>query len=343
MREREAPAGESTDEQLVRARLNQLVDDVQPDAGSLTRVLARSRRRRVLRRPVVAGVGVAVAATVALLAVVVPAPAPSGPQVVGTAPDTYVTQVRSGVLARVDLGSGRRVGEPTRLPGRVTSLATDGARVYAAVAGERHRVYELEPGQDPRLVATAPAGTPITEVTAVDGRMAYLAGDAVVVPDPGGARTVGVPGRAVDLAVAADGRLVVLSVADGSRRARLHALPPGSTSWSPLPSEQECAPLALAPTGSEVAAVYQVGCEDGAGLRVATFDPVSGERVSAGTPFDIGAASAPARVHLSVGRLGRYLVSVPAAGRWVVDGARVRAVPGACESDGHCLDAPSAL
>lgn len=322
--------------------MSELVDDVQPAPGSLTRVLARSRRRRFVRRPLATGVTVAVAATVALLVVVVPSSDPSRPRAVGTAPDTYVTQVRDGVLARVDLGSGRRVGALARLPGRVTSLATDDERVYAAVAGQRHRLYELDEGGSARVVATAPAGASITDVTASGGRVAYVAGNTLVVIGDRGRRTVRTPGEAVDLALVGDGRLVLSTLGARTRRAGLYALPAGASTWSPLPHRQECAPLAIASTGSEVAALNRVDCGR-ARVRVTTFDPGTGRRVGAGRPFDLGADVQLGRVELSAGALDRYLVSVSGGRRLIVHGSRVRVAPGACPAHERCPGVPAAL
>lgn len=78
-------------------------------------------------------------------------------------------------------------------------------------------------------------------------------------------------------------------------------------------------------------------------MRIATFDPRSGERVAAGAPFRTESdAAAPGEIALSADRLGRFLVSGPGSRRWLVDGSHVRGVASDCSRRG-CAEAPAVL
>ncbi len=346
MSEREIPPGESADEQLVRAHLSELVDDVRPAPGSLARVLAGSRRGRGPWRPALAGTGAVVAAVASFLAVVVLSSAPSGPEPrpVGTGTDSYITQTRGGVLARVDLRSGREAGKIAELPGRVMSLAADGERVYAAVSGERQRIYELVAGRAPEVVTAVEGDASLTDLTAAHGRIAYLHDGDVVVRAGPEERTMPAPDGAVGLALAPSGRPVVLTESRGGKRsAALRIADPESSGWTRVRTGTGCAPLAVAPVETGIAVLYRVDCRADGAVRVAALDPATGRRRSAGTPFDAGSGLRRGHVQLSAGPLGRYLVTAPSGGRWLVDGAQVRALPDPCGSGAGCAGTPSAL
>ncbi|MBA8825497.1 hypothetical protein FHX42_002848 [Saccharopolyspora lacisalsi] len=338
-----------TDAEMVREELHRYVEDVRPASDTLPRLLAATRRRRFsrrARRPLGAAVAVAVVATGAFLVALVVVPADrSVPAPVGVAPNSYLAQPRPGVIAAYDLASGERIREVSRVPGRSPSpLAVHGKRVYA-VAAERDRsaVVEIMPDGERRTIERAPAGQRITGLAAGAGGVGYLVDHEVVVVGERHSRGITVPRgvEVVDLAVGPRGGVAVLTRSRDSalRATSVRFAAAGATTLTPV-LRSECGPLAITWTETGVAALNSVDCRPGT-MRIATFDPRSGERVAAGTPFEVGPSDGGVgRIGLSADLLGRYLVSAGGR-RWLVDGSHISGVPSKCAGD--CVAAPAVL
>lgn len=337
--------GNSTrDVDLLRAQLHQLVEDVEPRPDALPRLLAATRRRRSPRRPLLAVVGAAAVAAAAFVVVsLVGIPGQQEPEPVSVRPDSYLAAPAPGVIASFDVRSGRENQEVARVDGGDGGvLATDHDRVYTTVStSDGRRIVEvlLRGGQrvlpgdigDGRLL------------TAGGGRVAYFDGDAVVVVRGSQQQRIAIPPelRVDDLALADDGRLAVLAGNQGSRQALVLLLAPDATSLAghvDAVPDVACGPVAIAWSGSDVAALEPVDC-GGEQARVATFAADSGRKIGAGVPFRTPPLAA-GEAQLSTDPLGRFLVSTRGKGQWLVDGSVIRPIPPACTDDGACAEGP---
>ncbi len=330
------------DVHMVRNLLRDLVDDVEERPDALARMLATTRRRHSRRRPVLSvGALAAVTAAVFLVALfVIPdgPVSPPQPQPVDLAPNEYVAQPDPGALDVFDVSTGHEVRSLARLhTERAGALAVDGNRVYAVTTtGGRDGILEARDGTAPQQVE--PPGTPITALTAAAGMIAYSRDGSVTVARDGGQQHLAVPeaGPVLDLALGPDGRLAVLT------RQGIQVIPAGPGTGNATPrmlslSTGGCAPIAVAWSEGQLAALQQVRCEPAAPVRIARVDPAKGELVGGGVPFDVGV---PGQVRLSTDRLGRLLVSKSGGQQWLVDGTDVRPVPPACTQAGRCAAAP---
>ncbi|GAA2776906.1 hypothetical protein [Saccharopolyspora taberi] len=327
------------EEDLLRARLHRLVEDVEPRGDSLPRLLASVRRRRSPRRPFVLAAGAAVAATAVFLVALLNFPGNRGTEPVSMQPNSYVAAARPDSITAFNIVSGKQLGRVAELPGRrVQALATDGEHVYALVSGSRDQLVETSSRGAQQVLADVPPQTNL--LAAGGGQVAYASPDAVVVRGGSGERRLLPPRgeRVVDVALASDGRLAVLTASDGSRAGTIHLVGPGETSMTSGPAidpGDECGPLAVTWSGPEVAALRSAGCDSGR-VRVTTIDG-SGRQIGGGVPFEAGRVEVH-DVQLSSDRLGRFLVSVGGGRQWLVDETDVREVPAACAPGGGCAD-----
>lgn len=335
-------AGQS--EETLRVQLQAIVDDVEPAQDALPRLLVAARRRGHGHQ-VVRGTGIVAVAAVAavVLVLVMPKAAPTDTTPVGVATSSYVTQTRPGVLAYVDIGNGQTSRRIAQLSGPVTALAAYHKKVYAAVPG---RIVGVSAEHEPRVVT--PRTGRVTALTASDYGVAYLSGDIAVVQRGDSARRIPVPPQlqAVDVALASDGRLAVLttSTAPETGGVGVHIVGANSTFLPPatvIEPVNGCVSLAITWSGSHLAALRPVNCQAWAGVRVATFDPESGRLIGGGVPFRAD-RSVFDDIQLSAGRLGRFLVSTGAK-QWLIDGSAVRRLPQPCEPSSACADVPAVL
>ena len=343
------------DVELLRGRLHQLVEDVEPRGDALPKLLSAIRRRRLPRsRPLLAAGGAAVAATaVFLVALLVFPHAPErDAEPVSVRPNSYVAAAGDGAVASFDVVTGRRLGEVGRVPGAVVGpLAADGHRVFAMVANGPHREVVEVAGS--RRVASVGPDSSATALAAGGGRVAYLDGGAIAVTGPGAERSIPVPDEriVVDLALDGGGRLAVLTTAPepgrpgtgtaGSGQTAMHIVEPDATSMTDRPAistTAECGPIAVAWTGQDLVAAQPVDCA-ATRTRIATLDGDSGARIGAGVPFETGALDA-GQVQLSTDRLGRSLLATTGSRQWLVDGSEVLTVPAPCTSGGGCAGSP---
>ena len=323
------------EEELLRAHLHRLVEDVEPRGDSLPRLLASVRRRRSPRRQLVLAAGAAVAATAVFLVALLAFPENRGTEPASVEPNSYVAAPAPDSIAAFNVVTGQQLGRVATLPGApVGALATDGERVFAIVAaGPRHQIVESSPRGGQRVLAEVSPQANL--LAAGGGRVAYADRDAVVVRGAS-ERRLPVPAgeQVIDLALAADGRLAVLTAAEGSRAGVIHLVAPEETSMARvIDPHDDCGPLAVTWSGPEVAALRSAGCDTGR-VRVATIDD-RGRQIGAGLPFEAGRMDAH-DVQLSTDRLGRFLVSVAGDRQWLVDGSDVRQVPPACAPEGGC-------
>lgn len=331
----------------LRAKLQQLVDDVEPRPDALPRLLVATRRRRrpylaVLR--LIAGAGAAVGATALLLVALLGIPGqPQNTTPVSVRPDSYVAQAEPGVIAAFDVSTGRQIGKLGTVAGAEGgTLTADGDQVYTTVAkADGREILKLSPNGEVEFVKSS---VPSDVLAARGGRLAYPADDAVVVLDGKAERRVPIPmGRVVvDLALDRDGRLAVVTRPEGKQAkgtSVLYVVEPGATERSRLPLTRECGPLAITWSGTEVTALMPTQCGS-TRVRVSTLNRTTGQQVGAGVPFDVRAELSGRNVELSADPLGRFLVSASNSGQWIVDGATVRSIPPACSPEGNCAGAP---
>lgn len=354
--------------ELLRMRLHQLVDDVEPRGDALPRLLSATRRRRLpRRRPLLAAGGAAVAATAVFLVALLVFPGGSnrGTEPVSVQPNSYVAESEAGVVSSFDVFSGRRIERVGRVSGAIAApLVADGQRVYAVVSrGNRYEIVEVSGAQ--RVISSGVAGAQRTVLAAGGGRVAYLDGEGIEISGAGDRRRIPVPaGREVlDLALAADGHLAVLTVGGpglngapetasvpleaeplAADRVSIHVVEPGVVSMTErteLRALGECGPVALAWAGRELAVVQPVDCGF-TRVRITTLDRDSGEQIGAGVPFEAGMLRT-GQVQLSTDRLGRFLLTASGARQWLVDGTHVLPVPSMCSSGASCGDAPGSF
>lgn len=326
------------DTELVRARLQRAVADVEPAPDSLPRLLAAARRRRApYRRPTFLVVAAAVVVAV-FVGVAVGFQTPT-PQPVSVRPGNYVAAVGAGVIASFDVASGRRQGELARIAGgEVTELAGDQGRVFAVVStSEGDRVVEVTAGGQ-RPLADVRGGRALT---ANGGRVAYADGDRVVVWTGGARRDLPTPGlRVLDLALSGDGRLALLAERGGPAELLLTGPDPATVDGArPVPTGS-CAPLAITGSGQGIAALEAADCTVPGRARVATYAADSGRKLAAGVPFTTP-PFAPDRVGLSADPQGRALVSIPGRAQWLVDGPEVLPLPLPCATTEPCPALPA--
>ena len=338
---------ESTEEWL-RAQLRRAVEDVEPEPSAFGRVLARARRRRHRRVPVLSA-AVAAAAVCGLLGyVLVGLPAEDEPQPVSVRPNSYVAAAEPGVLAVYGLGDGGRGPDLAQFDGvRPQALAGTAENVYALVSGAQREILAVSPDGRRLPVARVPETADVSILAARSGRVAYVdrrsAGEAVVVVHGGQRQELDVPADSSvrDVALTGDGRVAVLLGTGRSTELRLvdpAAGAVGGPAVSGLDSGQ-CGPLAV--TGSErgVAVLRPAACGSDE-VRVAEVDGASGTVTGAGVPFTAGQLRA-GRPQLSADRMGRVLVSAGQR-QWLVDGAVIREVPAQCDAE-ECTGRPVTL
>lgn len=340
MKERDTAPDESSDELLLRAGLHALVEDVEPERDSLARLLSRRRRRSVFRSAVVI-TGVAVATTAVLLFVLV---VPNGTKTAGTdpvglTPDSYVTQLRDGVLASVSLESDRVLRRIGSIDGAVAEIATDRERVYAAPANGG--VVVTAPEGEIRPLERLDGDITVDALAASDGRVAVASGNRVfVLSEQGTRRLVLSEDRTVrDVAVGASGR-VALAVerrgAESSTELRLADVEGGTTRPVDVPGVS-CAPLRVAWTSTGLAVLRRVSCPGSGEVRVTTLDPGSGATIGGGVRFDPGGApDAVDRLRMTGDSAGRLLVSTPERRNRLVEGGEVRPLPAVCTPEEGC-------
>lgn len=332
------------DVEELRRGLHALVEDVEPRGDALARVLsARQRRsRRAPRRPLLAAGGLAVAAAAAVVVALVPAQQgqPQRAEPVSVAPNSYVAATGSSVAA-FDVLSGQRVRELGELGGPVRgALVADGQQVYARVAaGGGEDVVRISPDGELARVRHLAAPSPV--LAAAGGNVAVLEPSGVVISGAGPERRIAVPAgmQVLDLALAPDGRVAVLTAEAGGNRIRV--VPPGAAALDqpPMPVVGVCGPLAIDFSGADLATLSPL-CGGGADgrVRISTLDGATGQPLGAGVPFAAGGPADAQRVQLSADRLGRFLVSA-GTGQWLVDEAVVRQVPPACATT--CATTPA--
>ncbi|WP_019854989.1 hypothetical protein [Actinopolyspora mortivallis] len=326
MTERNAASEESSDERLLRAGLHSLVEGVEPERNALARLLARRRRRMVLRS-VFVGSGVAVATTVVLLFALV---VPNGlwstePVPVGIGPDSYLVRSGGGSLVAVSLESGdviRELGDP----GDLVAVARGRDRVYVAPAtggvvamGSRRTEEPLE---------GVPEGEVVTALAAAGERVAVAYEDRVLVVSDGGARRIGFePGLVVrDVAVESGGRLALV-VQDRDGSVGLRTVVPGEDGPRRLGrSVVSCGPTRVTWTSTGLAVLRPVSCGDGESVRITTVDPREGTRLAGGVRVGVGAPVGQS-LRLSADTADRMLVSAGGNRNWLVEGGTVRSVP----------------
>ncbi|MHA6798889.1 hypothetical protein [Bounagaea algeriensis] len=340
-------ARESTEEWL-RAQLRCAVEDVEPEPSAFDRVLARARKHRHRRVPVLSAAA-AVAAVCGLLGYVLAGlPAEDEPQPVSVRPNSYVAAAESGVLAVYDLADGGRGPDLARFDGsRPEALAGTAENVYALVSGAQREIIAVSPDGRRRPVARVPDTADPSILAARSGRVAYVdrrsAGEAVVVVHGGQRQELEVPaGSSVrDVALTGGGRVAVLLGAGKSTELRVVDPSAGAVHGPAVPGldSGECGPLAV--TGSErgVAVLRPAACGSGE-VRVTEVDGASGAVTGAGVPFTAGGPRA-GRPQLSADRMGRVLVSAGQR-QWLVDGAVVREVPVECGA-ADCTGRPVTL
>lgn len=346
------------DEEVLRAELRQLVEDVEPSGDALARVLAAQRRRtrsgrmrwdrsRWLSRRFGAAAGLVVAATAVLLVVLMVVPDQSRhTQPVSVRPNSYLAQAEPGVVAAYDVPTGNQVRELATIPdAEVSALVADGDNAYVTTTARDGARQLLRLSPDGR-VHTVRRFVPSDVLTARSGRVAYLDGDAVVVEERDKERRIAVPAgvHVRDLALDGDGALAVLTdpVAPGQANS-IRVAEPGATSLTerpPLTVPGECGVLAITWSRDDLAALTRDACRT-ARVRVATLDRDSGQQVGAGVLFDMGVPSEDLKVALSSDRLGRFLLSTSDARQWVVDGVEARRIPPACTPSGMCARVPA--
>ncbi|MHA6802924.1 hypothetical protein [Salinifilum ghardaiensis] len=337
---------ESTAERL-RAHLQRAVEDVEPEPGAFARVLARTRRRRHRRVPVLSA-AVTVAAACGLLVYVLAGSQPEGePHPVSVRPNSYVATAEPGVLALYDIAGGGRGPDLARFDrSRPEALAGTAENVYVLVAGTQREIFAVSPDGQRRPVARVPDTADPSILAARSGRVAYVdrraAGEAVVLVAGDRRRELDVPaGSSVrDVALTGGGRVGVL-LGEG-RSTELRVVDPSAgavegPAVSGLDSG-ECGPLAVTGSESGVAVLRPAACGSGE-VRVTKVDGASGAVTGAGVPFTAGELR-PGRPQLSTDRLGRVLVSAGQR-QWLVDGAVVRDVPAQCAAD--CAGRPATL
>ncbi|QUH01100.1 hypothetical protein HUO13_09950 [Saccharopolyspora erythraea] len=336
------PPDDTREEALLRAQLHRLVDDVEPRGDALPKLLAAARRRRSPRRPLFLAAGAAVAATAVFLVALLSLPS-NRTEPASVQPNSYLAVPGRGVIAAFDVVSGRQVREVATIDGEpAEALATDRERIYAIVAtGPHRRIVEISADGGQRVVTEALLHSPV--LAAGGGHVAYLDGPAVVVRG-GAERRLPLPRgeRVLDLALASDGRLAVLTTREGSQAGLIRIVAPDAVSLTEQPgiaAAGACGPLAIAWSGQELAALRPTDCGSGR-ARVTTLDSRSGEQIGAGAPFDTGPFDGE-DVQLSVDRLGRFLISVAGQRQWLVDGSDVRALPPACAPAGQCAVVPA--
>ncbi|NYH79829.1 hypothetical protein FHR84_003167 [Actinopolyspora biskrensis] len=347
MKERDTAPDESSDELLLRAGLHALVEDVEPERDSLARLLSRRRRRSVFRSVVVT-TGAAVATTAVLLFVLV---VPSGTKTAGTdpvglAPDSYVTQLRDGVLASVSIESDRVLRRLGRLDGAVTEIVTDRERVYAA--REEGGVVVATPEGTIRPLERLDGGITVDALAASDGRVAVASGNRVLVLSERGVRRLVLPAELIarDVAVDASGRLALAVArrgAESTTELRLAGVEGGTTRPVDVPGVS-CAPLRVAWTSAGLAVLRRVSCSGGGDVRVTTLDPGSGATIGGGARFDPGVApDAVDRLRMTGDSADRLLVSGPERRNRLVDGGEVRSLPAVCTPEEGCPRVAAAM
>ena len=334
------------DVDLLRARFHELVDDVQPQPDALPRLLAAARRRRSPQRGLITVAGATVAATAVFLVALVVSPGkpPQDAAPVSVAPNSYVAQPRPGVIASFDVASGRQLRQLATVAGEPKALVADGNRVYSAVSrGPAQSIVEVAPDGTQHAVQQAVDTPSPTVLTAGGGRVAYLEKGAVTVSHGSQKHRIPVPPgtRVLELALAGDGRLAALTESAGGTAINLTDDTASTLAQrKPIRPVGGCAPLAITWSGANVAALSPTACRPGSPVRVATFNPDSGEQVAAGVPFDAGPGPYEG-ARLSADRLGRFLVSRTGSRQWLVDGGDVRPVPAPCAPDGGCAVLPA--
>ncbi|SFS92933.1 hypothetical protein [Saccharopolyspora flava] len=312
------------DTELVRARLQRAVADVEPAPDALPTLLSAARRRRApYRRPTF--LIVAAAAVVAVFAGVAVSVQTPTPQPVSVRPGDYLAAVNGGVIASFDVTSGRERTELARIDGgEVTDLAGDADRVYAAVStADGGRVVEVAAGGQRQLAETADGRA----LTANGGRLAYADGDRVVVWAGGARRDLPTPGlRVLDLALSGDGRLALLAERGGPAELLLTGPEPTTVEGAERVPTGSCAPLAITGAGRDIAVLEPADCTALDRARVATYAADTGRKIAAGTPFATPQLTA-GPVGLSTDVQGRALVAMPGRGQWLVDGAQILPIP----------------
>ncbi|GAB3298135.1 hypothetical protein [Parasphingorhabdus pacifica] len=355
-------SGRDEDIALLRNRLNQLVEDVDPPGDALPRLLSATRRRRLpRRRPLLAVGGAAVASTAAfLLALLVfPGEPNRGAEPVSVLPNSYVADSGGGVIASFDVVTGQRLEEIGRVSGVVTGpLAADAQRVFAVVSrGGQRELVEVSSSDS---VAALGQEVPATGFAVGAGRVAYADGAAIVIAGGGAERRIPVPGgqRVVDMALDSSGRLAVLATdstdststdstgepgSSKSGRTAIHVVEPDAASANrqAIRTGGECGPVAIAWSDGEIATAQPVDC-DSTRVRIATVDRESGAQVGAGVPFETGRLEAD-QVQLSTDRLGRFLLATSDTRQWLVDGADVVEAPSPCDAGDGCAAVPGSF
>lgn len=327
------------DTELVRARMHRAVADVEPAPDSLPRLLAAARRRRAPhRRPTFLVVAAAAVAAV-FIGVALGFQTPD-PQPVSVRPGNYVAAVGAGAIASFDVASGRRQGEVAQVSGgEVTDLAEDQGRVFALVStSDGHRVVEVAAGGAQRNLADAGDARALT---AAGGRVAYADGDRIVLWIGGDRRDLPTPGlRVIDLALSGDGRLALLAERGGPAELLITDPDPTTVDASRAAPTGPCGPLAIAGSGSDIAALEPADCTAPGRARVATYAADTGRKLAAGVPFATPPLD-PAHLGLSADPQGRVLVSVPGRAQWLVDGTEVLQIPLPCAASGPCTALPA--
>ncbi|WP_026152193.1 hypothetical protein [Actinopolyspora halophila] len=340
MKERDTAPDESSEELLLRAGMNALVEDVEPERDSLAVLLSRRRRRSVFRSAVVL-TGAAVATTAVLLFVLV---VPSGTRTAGTdpmglTPDSYVTQLSDGVLASVSIESDRVLRRLGRLDGAVTEIATDRERVYAAPADGG--VVVATPEGTIRPLERLDGGTTVDALAASEGRVAVASGNRVLVLSEQGVRRLALPADRIvrDVAVGASGRLALAVArrgAEGTTELRLAEVEDGTTRPVDVPGAS-CAPLRVAWTSTGLAVLRRVSCTGSGDVRVTTLDPSSGATIGGGVRFDPEVApDAVDRLRMTSDSADRLLVSTPGRRNRLVAGGGVRSLSAVCTPEEGC-------
>lgn len=344
MTEPETPREDGLTECELRTHLSKLVDDVEPKQDALPALIAARRRRRV-RRVATATSAAVVAATALLIALIVPPTSHRGEtsMAMGVAPDSYVAQLRPGVLWSVAIDTGDPVRRIARVDAPARAMATDGRRSYAALdSGEVVRV-----GADGSVgeVYSAPTDQTIRALSAARGRLAVATGHAIEVISEQSRHRVEVSeaARIVDVALDGSGRLALVTHGPESGTA-VRVVAPGKTEpAAPLRlSIAECAPVRVAWTGTGLAVLHG-DCGATPTMRVATVDVDSGRLIGAGTPFDVGARRSGFDVRISTDSAERMLVSTGRRKQWLVTPAGVRRLPPACGPDGRCARVPAVM